>query len=244
MANRPYVFTKCGRIWDENRQIGKSLKAASIRRECEASLRRLKVDVIDLYQVHWPEPDEDVEEGWAEVAKLQAEGKVRWIGVSNFHIAHLKRAQAIAPVASLQPPYSLVRREVELDVLPFCRRENIGVIAYSPMASGLLTGAWTRERMATLPADDWRREKNKQFQEPLFTRNLTLAELLRQIGFPHDKTPGEVAIAWVLANPAVTGAIVGARKPGQLPELMGAAEWRLSADEVERIESFLADHPG
>jgi aryl-alcohol dehydrogenase-like predicted oxidoreductase len=244
MANRPYVFTKCGRVWDENRQIGKSLKAGSIRRECEASLRRLKVDVIDLYQVHWPEPDEDVEEGWAEVAKLQAEGKVRWIGVSNFNIAHLKRARAIAPVASLQPPYSLVRREVELDVLPFCRRENIGVIAYSPMASGLLTGAWTRERLAALPADDWRREKNKQFQEPLFTRNLTLVELLRQIGLPHDKTPGEVAIAWVLGNPSVTGAIVGARQPGQLPELMGAAEWRLSADEVERIESFLADHPG
>jgi aryl-alcohol dehydrogenase-like predicted oxidoreductase len=243
-ANRPYVFTKCARVWDENRQIGKSLKAGSIRRECEASLRRLKVDVIDLYQVHWPEPDEDVEEGWAEVAKLHAQGKVRWIGVSNFNISQLKRVQAIAPVTSLQPPYSLVRREVELDLLPYCRREHIGVIAYSPMASGLLTGAWTRERLATLPADDWRREKNKQFQEPQFTRNLNLAELLRQIGLPHDKTPGEVAIAWVLGNPAVTGAIVGARKPGQLPELLGAAEWRLTADEAERIEAFLADHPG
>lgn len=244
VANRPYVFTKCGRVWDESRQIGKSLKAASIRRECEASLKRLKVDVIDLYQVHWPEPDEDVEEGWAEVAKLRAEGKVRWIGVSNFSIEQMKRASAISPVTSLQPPYSLIRREVEAGILPFCRRENIGVIAYSPMASGLLTGAWTRERLATLPPDDWRREKNKQFQEPLFTRNLKLAELLRQIGLPHDKTPGEVAIAWVLGNPAVTGAIVGARKPGQLAELLGAAEWRLSADEVARIEAFLADQPG
>ena len=244
LPRRPYVFTKCGRVWGADRQIGKSLKAESVRRECEASLRRLKVDVIDLYQVHWPEPDEDVEEGWAELARLKAEGKVRWIGVSNFNVDQLRRARAIAPVTSLQPPYSLVRREVEAETLPYCRKENIGVIAYSPMASGLLTGAWTRERLATLPPDDWRREKNKQFQEPLLTRNLTLAELLRQIGLPHDKTPGEVAIAWVLRDPAVTGAIVGARKPGQLPELIGAAEWRLSPEELARIESFLADHPG
>jgi aryl-alcohol dehydrogenase-like predicted oxidoreductase len=244
VANRPYVFTKCGRVWGEDRQIGCRLKADSIRRECEASLKRLKVDVIDLYQVHWPQPDEDVEEGWATVAKLKEEGKVRWIGVSNFDAGHLARAAAIAPVVSLQPPYSLVRREVEADVFPYCREHNVGVIAYSPMASGLLTGGWTRERVAALPADDWRREKNKQFQEPLLTRNLTLVELLRQIGLPHDKTPGEVAVAWVLGNPAVTAAIVGARRPGQLTELMGAADWRLSAAEVARIEAFLADHPG
>ena len=244
LPKRPYVFTKCGRVWDQNGQIGKSLKAESVRRECEASLRRLKADVIDLYQVHWPEPDEDVEEGWAELARLRDEGKVRWIGVSNFSADQLERVRTIAPVTSLQPPYSLVRREIEADVLPYCREHDIGVIAYSPMASGLLTGAWTRERLATLPPDDWRREKNKQFQEPLLTRNLNLAELLRKIGLPHDKTPGEVAIAWVLGNPAVTGAIVGARRPGQLPELIGAATWRLSAEEVLRIESFLADHPG
>jgi aryl-alcohol dehydrogenase-like predicted oxidoreductase len=244
VANRPYVFTKCGRVWDEKGQIGKWLKADSIRREFEASLRRLRVDVIDLYQVHWPEPDEDVEEGWGEVAKLRQEGKVRWIGVSNFDAGQLARAQAIAPVISLQPPYSLVRREAEAEVLPYCRAQNIGVIAYSPMASGLLTGGWTRERIATLPADDWRREKNKQFQEPLLTRNLTLVELLRQIGLPYDKTPGEVAVAWVLGNPAVTGAIVGARRPGQLADLMGAADWRLTAAEVARVEAFLADHPG
>jgi aryl-alcohol dehydrogenase-like predicted oxidoreductase len=163
--------------------------------------------------------------------------------VSNFDAGQLARAEAIAPVVSLQPPYSLVRREVEADVLPYCRRHNIGVIAYSPMASGLLTGGWTRERIAALPADDWRREKNKQFQEPLLTRNLTLVELLRQIGLPHDKTPGEVAVAWVLGNPAVTAAIVGARRPGQLKELIGAADWRLPAEDVAAVERFLRDHP-
>ena len=228
VANRPYVFTKCGRVWDDNRQIGKRLKADSVRRECEASLKRLRVDVIDLYQIHWPEPDEDVEEGWAEVAKLQAEGKVRWIGVSNFNTEQLKRAAAIAPVVSLQPPYSMLRREVEADILPHCLANNIGVIAYSPMASGLLTGAWTHERLAGLPADDWRKAKNPLFQEPGFSRHLRLVEVLREIGRPHGRSPGEVAIAWVLRHPAVTAAIVGARKAGQLNELIGAAEFRLS----------------
>jgi len=241
VANRPHVFTKCGRVWDENRQIGKRLKADSIRRECEASLRRLRVDVVDLYQIHWPEPDEDVEEGWAEVAKLQTEGKVRWIGVSNFNVAQLKRAAAVAPVVSLQPPYSMLRREVEAEILPHCRANNIGVIAYSPMASGLLTGAWTHERLAGLPADDWRKAKNPLFQEPKFSRHLRLVELLREIGRPHGRGPGEVAIAWVLRQPAVTGAIVGARKAGQLKELVGAAEFRLSETEIGRVERFLSD---
>lgn len=241
VANRPYVFTKCGRVWDENRQIGKRLKADSIRRECEASLRRLRVEVIDLYQIHWPEPDEDVEEGWAEVAKLRAEGKVRWIGVSNFSVAQLKRAAAIAPVVSLQPPYSMLRREVEAEVLPHCLSESIGVIAYSPMASGLLTGAWTHERLAGLPADDWRKAKNPLFHEPKFSRHLRLVELLKEIGRPHGRGPGEVAIAWVLRHPAVTAAIVGARKAGQLKELVGAAEFRLSEPELGRVERFLSD---
>ena len=243
VKNRPYVFTKCERIWDEKRQIGKSLKAESLRRECEASLRRLKVDVIDLYQVHWPEPDEDVEEGWATLAELKEEGKVRWIGVSNFNVAQMKRVQAIAPVTSLQPPYSLVRREIEPEILPHCAATNVGVIAYSPMMSGLLTGAMTRDRIAALPADDWRKEKNQQFQEPLLTRNLRLVDLLKEIGAIHGRTSGEVAIAWVLRHPAVTGAIVGARRPGQLRELIGAADWRLSADEVARIERFLHENP-
>ncbi len=241
VTTRPYVFTKCGRVWDENRQIGKRLKADSVRRECEASLKRLRVDVIDLYQIHWPEPDEDVEEGWAEVAKLQAEGKVRWIGVSNFNTEQLKRAAAIAPVVSLQPPYSMLRRDAEAEILPHCLANDIGVIAYSPMASGLLTGAWTHERLAGLPADDWRKAKNPLFQEPLFSRHLRLADVLREIGRPHGRSPGEVAIAWVLRHPAVTAAIVGARKAGQLGELIGAAEFRLSEPELNRVERFLSD---
>lgn len=243
IAKRPYVFTKCERIWDESRQIGKSLKAASIRAECEASLKRLQVDVIDLYQIHWPEPDEDIEEGWAEVVKLKAEGKVRWIGVSNFNAVQMERIAKIAPIASLQPPYSMVRREIEAEILPYCQKQNIGVLAYSPMASGLLTGAWTKERHDGLPADDWRKAKNPQFQEPLFSRNLRLVELLRSIGNAHGCNPGEVALAWVLRLPSVTSAIVGARQPGQLKELVGAANVTLTAAEVASIEEFLQANP-
>jgi aryl-alcohol dehydrogenase-like predicted oxidoreductase len=243
VANRPYVFTKCARIWDDKRQIGKSLKADSIRRECEASLRRLKVEVIDLYQVHWPEPDEDVEEGWSTLAKLKEEGKVRWIGVSNFNVAQMKRAQAIAPITSLQPHYSLINRKIEADVLPYTLANNIGVIAYSPMASGLLTGAMTRDRVNNLPPDDWRRN-NRNYQEPLLSRNLLLVDLIRGIGGRDGTKPGAVAVAWVLREPAVTAAIVGARRPGQLKELVGAAELRLDADELGALDRFLAAHPG
>jgi aryl-alcohol dehydrogenase-like predicted oxidoreductase len=243
VARRPYVFTKCGRIWGADRQIGKSLKAESIRRECEASLKRLKVDVIDLYQMHWPEPDEDIEEGWKAVQQLKAQGKIRWAGVSNFDPKQMARVAKFGPIVSLQPPYSLLRREVEPEILPYCGANNIGVIAYSPMGSGLLTGAWTKERLASLPADDWRREKNKQFQEPLFSRNLRLAELLKTIGTRHGKSAGEVALAWVLRRPEVTGAIVGARKPGQLKELIGAAEFRLLPEDVTKVEAFLRDNP-
>lgn len=241
--HRPFVFTKCGRVWDEKGQIGKRIKAASIRAECEASLRRLRVDVIDLYQIHWPEPDEDVEEGWQEMVRLKQEGKVRWIGVSNFSAEQMARAAKFGPITSLQPPYSMIRPEVEETVLPYCLENTIGVIAYSPMASGLLTGAFSRERIAALPADDWRKEKNKHYQEPLLSRNLKLVDGLKSIGFRHGKSPGEVAIAWVLRHPAVTGAIVGSRRPGQLKELLGAATWRLSADEVAEIASFLKANP-
>ena len=244
LARQTYVFTKCARVWNEHRQIGKSLKADSIRRECEASLRRLKIDVIDLYQMHWPEPDEDVEEGWAAMAKLQTEGKARWIGVSNFNASQMERARAIAPITSLQPPYSMIRREIESEVLPYCVQHRIGVLAYSPMASGLLTGAMTRERIAALPADDWRKEKNRHFQEPLLSRNLRLVELLKEIAAANGRTPGEVAVAWVLREPGVTGAIVGARKPGQLKQLVGAAGVHLGADDLDRIEQFLAVYPG
>jgi aryl-alcohol dehydrogenase-like predicted oxidoreductase len=237
--NRPYVFTKCSMVWDEHREIHHSLKADSVRRECEASLRRLRVEAIDLYQVHWPDPDEDIEEGWAALAALKQEGKVRHIGVSNFDVTQMRRAQAVAPITSLQPRYSLLHRDVEAEVLPFCDRQNIGVIAYSPMASGLLTGAMTRERIAALPADDWRKH-HADFQEPQLSRNLRLVSLLRTIGKRHGHTPAEVAVAWVLNNPAVTGAIVGARRPGQVRAVAGAADFRLSPREVAEVEAFFA----
>src|SRR3984893_6124263 len=239
MGHRPYVFTKCSMVWDEGRKISHSLKAESIRRECEASLRRLRLDAIDLYQIHWPVPDMDIEEGWATIDKLREEGKVRNIGVSNFNVAQMKRAQAIAPITSLQPRYSLLHREIEAEALPFCARENIGVLAYSPMASGLLTGAMTRERVAGLPADDWRK-RHPDFQEPQLSRNLKLVSLLRTIGKRRGYTPAEVAVAWVLRNPAVTGAIVGARRPDQVRGVVGAAEFRLSPREIAEIEAFFA----
>jgi aryl-alcohol dehydrogenase-like predicted oxidoreductase len=239
MGNRPYVFTKCSQVWDEERQISHSLKAESIRRECEASLRRLKVDALDLYQVHWPLPDEEIEEGWAAMAKLREEGKVRNIGVSNFDAGQMRRALAIAPITSLQPRYSLIHREVEGEILPFVEQENIGVIAYSPMASGLLTGAMTKERIKQLPADDWR-QSNRDFQEPLLSRNLLLVRLLRAIGNRHGRSPGEVAVAWVLHHPAVTGAIVGARRPGQMKGIVGAAGLWLNGSELAEINAFFA----
>ena len=239
MSNRPYVFTKCSMIWDEQRQIGLSLKGASIRRECEASLRRLGVDAIDLYQIHWPDPEEDIEEGWATMAKLKEEGKLRNIGVSNFDIGQMQRALDIAPITSLQPRFSLIHREVEEEILPFAAWQEIGVIAYSPMASGLLTGAMTRERIEQMPADDWRRS-HPDFKEPLLSRNLRLVRLLKAIGAHHGCTPAEVAVAWVLHNRAVTGAIVGARKPGQVRGVLGAAGLRLSLTEVAEFEAFFA----
>ena len=234
---RPFVFTKCARVWNERGEIGKSLKADSIRCEVEGSLRRLQVDVIDLYQVHWPEPDEDIEEGWTTMAQLQREGKVRWIGVSNFHAGQMERARAIAPITSLQPPYSIISPEIEESVLPYTQQHGIGVIVYSPMKSGLLTGSMTRERVATMPADDHRR-RMPHFQEPRLSRNLELAELLRAIGQRQGRTPGEVAIAWTLRHPAVTAAIVGMRSPKQVEGVIGAAEFRLSPEDVAEIERW------
>jgi len=237
MNHRPYVFSKCSMIWDERRQIGHSLKAESIRRECEASLRRLGVDAIDLYQIHWPDPNEDIEEGWTTMAKLQEEGKVRHIGVSNFDVSQMERALAIAPIASLQPRYSLIHREAEEQILPFAAEHEIGVIAYSPMGSGLLTGAMTKERVSRLPADDWRRS-HADFTEPRLSRNLRLVRLLKAIGTHHGRTPAEVAVAWVLNNRAVTGAIVGARKPGQITGVLGGAGLKLSLTEIAEFEAF------
>jgi aryl-alcohol dehydrogenase-like predicted oxidoreductase len=235
---RPYVFTKCERVWDEHGNVGASLKAASIRRECEASLHRLQADVIDLYQIHWPEPDEDIEEGWAELARLQHEGKVRYIGVSNFSVAQMKRAQAITPITSLQPPYAVIRREIEREILPFCQRENIGVIVYSPMYAGLLTGAMTKERVDNFLPEDWRRNL-PGFSEPALSRNLQLVECLRAIGKRHGRTPGEVAIAWTLRHPAVTGAIVGFRSKKQVDGIIGATSFRLQLSEIAEIEQAM-----
>jgi aryl-alcohol dehydrogenase-like predicted oxidoreductase len=241
VQNKPYIFTKCERRWDENRKIFPSLKADSIRKECEASLRRLNVDVIDLYQIHWPEPEGEIEEGWTEMARLQQEGKVRWIGVSNFNVDQMKRAMKIAPITSLQPPYSLLVRKVEPDILPFARENNIGVIVYSPMRAGLLTGKMTRERAQNLPGDDWR-SRDADFKEPKLSRNLELVELIRTIGERHGKAPGEVALAWTLANPAVTGAIVGLRRADQLNGTAGALDFRLSQEEITEIENFFKEH--
>ena len=241
-AHRPYVFTKCSLVWNDQREIGHSLKAASVRRELEASLRRLRVDVIDLYQIHWPDPEPEIEEGWQTLAQFQKEGKVRHIGVSNFNVTQMKRVQRIAPIASLQPNYNIVTRDIEKDVLPFCREQNIGVIVYSPMKSGLLTGKMTRERIASLPPDDFR-PRTASFKEPLLSRNLSLVEVLRGIGERYGRTPGEVAIAWTLRDPVVTGAIVGMRSAEQAKQIVRSAEFRLSPDEILEIEEYLKANP-
>ena len=242
-ANKPYVFTKCSMIWGGDRQIHHTLRADSVRRECEASLGRLGTDAIDLYQIHWPNPESEIEQGWETMAKLKEEGLVRHIGVSNFSVEQMRRLERIAPVETLQPPYSLLNRGVEREVLPSCLRTGIGVIAYSPMGSGLLSGAMTRQRIAGFPADDWRR-KNLNFQEPLLTRNLALVERLERVGARHGRSAGEVAVAWTLRHPAVTAAIVGGRSRRQVEGMIGAAEFRLSPDEIREIEGSSMPEPG
>jgi aryl-alcohol dehydrogenase-like predicted oxidoreductase len=239
---KPYVFTKCGLHWDLTGNVKKVLNASSIRAELEFSLRRLSTDVIDLYQIHWP-PDPDspaLEEAWLTLADLKREGKIRWIGVSNFDVEQLRRAQALAPVTSLQPRYSLVHREVEDEILPYCLNEGIGVIVYSPMASGLLTGNMTRERAAELPNDDWRKN-HPDFTEPELSRNLALVERLRQLSKRHNRSIGEVAIAWTLHNPAVTGAIVGARNARQAEGIMRAGDLQLRNEAMNEIAPFFAE---
>jgi len=238
---RPYVFTKCSMRWDDQSRVSKVHRADSIREECEGSLRRLQVDVIDLYQIHWPPEDNgpSLEESWRTLAALQKEGKVRWIGVSNFDVAQLQRAEKIAPATSLQPPYSLIRRRIENETLPYCERRGIGVIVYSPMASGLLTGAMTRERAAKLPEDDWRRT-SPEFREPKLSQNLELVERLKKVAARYARTPGEIAIAWTLRLPAVTGAIVGARNANQAEGVMRAAELKLTPQDFAEIEATAA----
>ena len=238
-ADRPYVFTKSSLLWDESGNVINSLEKDSVKRECEGSLRRLQVDVIDLYQIHGPNPDEDVEEGWGAMSELKEEGKVRHIGVSNFDVSQMERANAIAPVETLQPPYNMLNRGVEEEILPYCGENDIGVIVYSPMRSGLLTGKMTPERVQNMPSDDWRRGAD-DFQEPKLSRNLELVEKLREIGERHGRSPAEVAIAWTLRHPAVTAAIVGGRRPNQVDGTIGAAEFRLSEDEIEEIETAIS----
>ena len=235
---RPFIFTKCSRLWNDRGEIVDSLKGSSIRRQVEGSLRRLRTEVIDLYQVHWPLPDEDIEEGWTTMTQLQAEGKVRYLGGSNFSVPQMQRVQAISPITSLQPPYSLLSRGIEESILPYAQQNHIGVIVYSPMKSGLLSGGMTRERIAAFPPDDFRR-RVPDFQEPKLTRNLELVELLRTIGKRKGCTPGEVAIAWTLRQPTVTAAIVGLRSAGQLDGVINAIGLRLSQQEVNEIERFL-----
>jgi aryl-alcohol dehydrogenase-like predicted oxidoreductase len=245
-GQRPYIFTKCSLIWDGSGNVSHSLQAASIRREAESSLKRLGVDAIDLYQIHWPAwkggPESaspgSIEEAVGAMAQLKAAGKIRNIGVSNFNAAQMQRAQNVAPITSLQPQYSLLARDVESTILPFAQEHHIGVIVYSPMASGLLTGAMTRERIAALPEDDWRK-RSPNFQEPLLSGNLRLVETLRAIAKRRNATPGEVAIAWTLRNPAVTGAIVGIRSEQQVNGIAGAADLELSADDLLEIEQGL-----
>lgn len=235
-GDQPYVFTKCGMVWDENKKVGYSLRKDSIRRECEASLRRLKRETLDLYQIHWTADKlEETLEGWETLAALQREGKVRWIGVSNASVAEMEKLHEIAPITSLQPPYSLIKRDVEESLLPWCTKLGVGTIVYSPMASGLLTGAMTRVRLATMDRDDWRL-KNSEFREPKLTQNLELVDRLRAVGERHGRAPGEVAIAWTLHNSDVTAAIVGARNPSQVEGVIGAMEFRLTNQEVAEIE--------
>jgi aryl-alcohol dehydrogenase-like predicted oxidoreductase len=240
-GKRPYIFTKCVLRWDQNRRVYQDHSGASIRQECEDSLRRLGTEVIDLYQMHWPPKDNGagLEEAWTAMSGLQKEGKVRWIGVSNFDRAQMERAAKIAPITSDQPPYSIIRRAVEAEILPYCKRDRVGVISYAPMASGLLTGAMTRERAAALPADDFR-SRNPEFKEPRLSKNIELVARLRKVGARHGRGPGEVAIAWVLHHPAITGAIVGARNAKQAEGVMRAGELQLSQEELREVEGAAA----
>jgi aryl-alcohol dehydrogenase-like predicted oxidoreductase len=239
ITTKPWIFTKGAMTWGADRKIVQTLKK-KIREEVEGSLRRLNVEVIDLYQIHWPVPDEEIEEGWTTMAELQREGKVRYVGVSNFSVPQMERALKIAPITSLQPPYSMINRSVEAEILPFCEKNGIGVINYSPMQSGLLTGAMTKDRIANMPQDDFRRN-SKQFQEPLISRNLELVNLLRSIGTRHDVEPGVIAIAWTLHNPAITAAIVGGRSAEQVDGVLPAMTFRLSEEEFQQIGRFLND---
>jgi aryl-alcohol dehydrogenase-like predicted oxidoreductase len=247
VEDRPFVFTKCSIVWDDEKNVEHSLKADSVRKEVDESLRRLDVDVLDLCQVHrpsWPvgAPAPDLEEGWEALAQLKDQGKIRYVGVSNFDVPQMERVQGISPITSLQPPYSMLMRQIEDEILPFCKANNIGVLPYSTMQNGLLTGRWTRERVEALPPTDWRVQmKSPPFQEPLFSKILELVEILKEIGSAHGRSPAEVAVAWVLRHSAITGAIVGARSPEQVDGFVGAMDFRLSDEEFSRIGAELPE---
>ncbi len=245
MSEPPYIFTKCSLVWDKENPDGSvdnMLKADSIRQEVEDSLRRLQVEAIDLYQIHWPVPDEDIEEGWQTLVELQQQGKLKHIGVSNFDVEQMKRAEKIGAVETLQPPYSLVMPEVQDEILPYCGQNDIGVIVYSPMASGLLTGAMTAERVANMPDNDWR-GTHPEFQQPRLDRNLALADLLGKIAERHNVPTPNISIAWTLHNPNVSAAIVGARNPRQVDGIVDAADITLTEEDINEINTFLAKNP-
>jgi aryl-alcohol dehydrogenase-like predicted oxidoreductase len=245
-ADRPLVFTKCGLTWDTDKNVIHNITGESIRTEIEDSLRRLRIDVIDLYQIHWPvfppgQDAPDIEEAWQALAELKSQGKVRAIGVSNFDPDQMERAREIAPIASLQPPYSALMRQIEDQILPYCLNHQIGVIVYSPMHNGMLTGAMTRERVTAMPESDWRKQVNPSFKEPLLTKSLEFVEVLRGIADRTGHAVCEVAIAWTLRHRAVTGAIVGARDADQVDGFIGAMDFRLDEDDLGAIESALPD---
>ncbi len=243
-SERPLVFTKCGIIWDDAKNVGHNLGVKSVAAEVDASLHRLGTDVLDLCQIHWPAfppgaSDDEIEEGWSTLAELKAQGKIRQISVSNFDVAQMERLRSIAPITSLQPPYSMLMRQIEDDVLPFCEQNGIGVIGYAPLHNGMLSGKMTRERIEAMPETDWRINVNPAFMEPHLSRNLELVEVLRGVGDRHERSVAEVAIAWTLRLPAITGVIVGGRNAGQVDGVAGALEFRLSDDEIAEIDSCL-----
>jgi len=240
MPRKPFVATKCSLVWDSNRKVTSDLSAKSVRAECEASLKRLQVDVIDLYQIHWPRPAPQLEEGWGEIARLIADGKVRFAGVSNFSVEQIKRVQAIHPVASLQPPYSMLQRSVEKELLAFCRANRIGMIAYSPLQKGLLTGKVNREYLASLPADDHRTKRDPMFLEPLLTENLKKVDALRSIADARKISMSELALAWILRRPEVTAVIAGGRTPEQIRGTARAMDVVLSEADLKAIEQILS----
>jgi len=239
-SHKPFIATKCGLQWNDRKEKVNCLKSQSIREECHASLKRLGIEVIDLYQMHWPQPEEDIEQAWEEMAKLTEQGKVRYIGVSNFNIDQIKRLQKIQNPASLQSHYNMLHREIEDEVLDYCAENNIGVIAYSPMAKGLLTGKFSQERLAGLPLDDHRR-RSPDFHDPQFTATLQLVDRLRPIGKRNGKTLAQLAISWVLRRSEVTAAIVGARRPEQITETAAASDFELTNEDIEEIEQLLAE---